>query len=168
MKSREAAAPEAVTAPRPKTAEPPENGPRSGILTAGSFDDNLYPDPFRVFVRKLGQDNQYVGDLPGRFLGHRLVVAVTGRDGRPVGNALVKVAPASGGAAVSLVTRTDGTAVFLAAWDQVASDEDFMVTVAAPNTTGPVKQKVPRRAQRWQVSLRSATAPLPKKLDLVL
>jgi hypothetical protein len=168
MKSREAAAPEAVTAPRPKTAEPPEKGPRSGILTAGSFDDNLYPDPFRVFVKKLGQDNQYVGDLPGRFLGHRLVVAVTGKDGRPVGNARVTVAPVSGGNSVKLVTRSDGTAVFLSSWDQVAADEDYQVTVAGPDGSGRVKQTVPRRAERWQVSLSSAPALLPRKLDLVL
>src|SRR5262249_20305917 len=53
-------------------------GPKSGILTAGSFDDNLDRMPYRSFLKQFGQDSA-VRDLPGRFLGHRLVL--TARDG---------------------------------------------------------------------------------------
>jgi hypothetical protein len=169
MKPREGEAPEAVSGTRPKTAEPaPENGPPAGILTAGSFDDNLFPDPYRLFVKRLGQANQYVGDLPGQFLGHRLVVAVTDRAGKPVGNARVTVASAAGGPAVRLRTRTDGTAVFLSSWDRVASDADYVVTAAAPGGPASATQKVPRRAGRWQVTLSDAQTTLPTRLDLVL
>ena len=43
-------------------------GPQSGILTAGSFDDNLFPGPYRLFAKKLSRD-QASGDLPSLFLG---------------------------------------------------------------------------------------------------
>jgi hypothetical protein len=167
--SREGDEPEAVTAKRPKTAEPrPEQGPPSGILTAGSFDDNLFPEPYRLFVKRMGQTNQYVGDLPGRFLGQRLVVAVINGDGKPVGNASVTVASAASGPAVRLTTRTDGTVVFLSSRDHVAADDDFLVTAATAGHSRSVKQKVPRRAGRWQLILPSVQAPLPRQLDLVL
>jgi hypothetical protein len=169
MASKEGAAEEAVVGKRAKTAPArKEKEQQSGLLTAGSFDDNLYPEPFRSFVSKLGQDNQYVADIPGLFLGQRLVVAVRGRDGKPVGNARVTVTSAGGGAGVNLTTRTDGTAVFLSSWDHVAADENFAVTVTPPNGAPPVRQIVPRRAQRWEIPLAGVQTPLPEKLDLTL
>src|SRR5215467_3688888 len=53
-------------------------GPKSGTLTAGSFDDNLDRAPYRSFFKQFGQESA-VRDLPGRFLGHRLVLTI--RDG---------------------------------------------------------------------------------------
>jgi Mg-chelatase subunit ChlD len=168
MASKEGTAPEPVIGKRPKSAESArEQGPPAGILTAGSFDDNLYPEPYRAFIRKLGQDNPHIGDLPGKLLGHSLVIAVTNGDGRPVGNARVTAASNGGGASVTLRTRSNGTAVVLSSWDGLAADEDMVVTVAAGDSR-PVRQTVPRRAQRWQVTLPAAQAALPKNLDLVL
>jgi hypothetical protein len=128
----------------------------------------MFPEPYRLFVRRMGQTNQYVGELPGKFLGQRLVVAVINGDGKPVGNASVTVASAAGGPAVRLTTRTDGTAVFLSSWDHVAADDDFLVTAATADHSRSVKQKVPRRAGRWQLILPSVQASLPRQLDLVL
>src|SRR5262249_14931039 len=44
-----------------------------GILTAGSFDDNLAPQFFQKFVGRFGQTPGF-GDLPSRLLGQRLLL----------------------------------------------------------------------------------------------
>src|SRR5262249_36213439 len=89
---------EAKPAPRPaatveamagRASRPPGSGARdsqSGLLTAGSFDDNLEPQYFRRFAGQLGQ-HPNLGGLPARLIGHRLTVFVKGSDGQPVGNA---------------------------------------------------------------------------------
>jgi hypothetical protein len=64
---------------------------QSGILTAGSFDDNVEPLVFASFARRVSQ-NQALGDLPGKLQGHRLLVIVKDAAGKPVGNARVKLA----------------------------------------------------------------------------
>src|SRR5262245_46814009 len=95
--SREAKGAEAMVAGRrPKDETPPPKAqldlPEGGLLTAGSFDDNLFPGPLRAFLKKINPD-QSSQDLPSRFLGHRMVITVTNGDGRPVGNARVQVRP---------------------------------------------------------------------------
>jgi hypothetical protein len=69
---------------------------------------------------------------------------------------------------VNLTTRTDGTVVFLSSWDRVAPDDKFAVTVTPPDGSEPVKQLVPRRAGRWEISLAGVKASPPRKLDLTL
>jgi hypothetical protein len=167
VKSREGEEAGAVMGTRPKKAGR-DKDPEAGLLTAGSFDDNLYPDFFRVFASQLGMSNQYVGDIPTKLLGHRLLVAARGAGGKPIGNARVTVEPAGGGPSTTLITRADGTAVFLSTWDQVPADRDFAVTVTPPDGSPPLKQIVPRRAQRWQIDLPSVQASLPKRLDLTM
>jgi hypothetical protein len=112
----------------------------------------------------MGQDNRVAG-LPGKLFGRRLEVVVQGRDGRPVGNARVRVTGSEGPAAVTLVTRSDGRAVFLSSWDGV--EGDLAVTVTPPGGR-PVSRAVPKGAGRLVVSVPEAPAPLPKNLDLVL
>jgi hypothetical protein len=165
--SREGEEAKSVMGKRPKTAGRDRDAD-AGLLTAGSFDDNLYPDFFRAFARNLGDRNQYLGTLPSKFLGHRLVVAARSGDGKPIGNARVTVAPVKGEPSVTLITRTDGTAIFLSSWDQVDADGDFAVTVVPPDGSKEVKRIVPRLAERWQVDLPAAPAPLPRRLDLTL
>src|SRR5262249_40573183 len=70
-------------------------GPKSGTLTAGSFDDNVDPRPYRNFLDLVAQDPA-VNGLPAQFLGERLVLTVQDGAGRPVGNARVRLAPAGG------------------------------------------------------------------------
>jgi hypothetical protein len=141
--------------------------PDGGLLTAGSFDDNLFPGPFRKFLKQIGRD-QSAQDLPARFLGHRLVITVKNADGRPVGNARVQVRSEDGGPTVTLRTRTDGRAVFLSSWDEVPADGDYLVTVTPPDGGAPVAQKVVRETTACVVRLPGAGAPLPHRLDLVL
>ncbi|MCI0464335.1 MAG: VWA domain-containing protein [Gemmataceae bacterium] len=170
--SREAKAAEAMVASRrPKDQTPPPKAqldlPEGGLLTAGSFDDNLFPGPLRTFLKKINRD-QSSQDLPSRFLGHRMVVTVTNGDGRPVGNARVQVRPADGGPSVTLCTRTDGRAVFLSSWDEVPADGDLTVTVTAPGGTPPVEKTVARNVSRCEVKVPGSAAPLPVHLDLAL
>jgi hypothetical protein len=171
--SREAAAEAMVAKGGPGAIEPPpakkdrKIDPDGGILTAGSFDDNLFPGPYRNFVKKLSR-NQSAQDLTNRFLGHRLVVTVKNGAGQPVGNARLTIRPADGGAGVALRTRTDGRAVFLSSWDEVPVDGDLLVTVTPPDGSKEVQQTAARGATACEVKLPAAAAPLPLNLDLVL
>lgn len=132
-----------------------------GVLTAGSFDDNLYPPYFRTFLNKAGQ-NQYAGSLAGKLLGRRVEVFVKNGAGSPVGNVRVTV-----GGSADLVTRSDGRAVFVAPLDPVSADGELSVTVTAPNAA-PVRQVVEPGASRCTVLLPDASAPLPRNLDLTI
>jgi hypothetical protein len=169
MKSREAAATEvlvASAAPKAKMARPrPEPEPQSGLLTAGSFDDNFTPEPFRRFASKIGQEKG-TSELAGRLFGRRLVVTVRGQEGKPVGNARVRISGDLGQGAADLITRSDGRAVFLSSWDGV--DGDLTVVVTPPDGSAAVKQVVARDASRCEVTLPKTAAPLPRNLDLVL
>jgi hypothetical protein len=157
-----AGADKAPRAPKSRDAQEPQ----SGILTAGSFDDNLDPQLFHSFVGKMAQHRE-LGDLPGRFLGQRLLVSVKDAAGNPVGNAGVHVA-APGGPSVDLTSRTDGRVVFLSSWDQVAADRELEVTVTPPDGSGSVKQKVPPGTPRWEVTLPAFQAQPPRDLDLTI
>jgi hypothetical protein len=169
VRSREADTSEvlvASAAPKKDTWKPrPAPEPQAGLLTAGSFDDNFTPEPFRRFASKLRQDAG-PGDLPARLFGRRLVVTVRGEDGKPGGNARVRISGNVSQQAVELLTRSDGHAVFLSSWDGV--EGDLLVTVTPPGGAATVKQLVARDATRCEVALPQAAAPLPKNLDLVL
>jgi hypothetical protein len=142
-------------------------GPKAGILTAGSFDDNLDRAPYFSFLKQFGQDSA-VGNLAGRFLGHRLVLTVRDGGNRPVGNARVRIESVDGGPSLDLVSRTDGRVVFLPAWDRIAPDADFRVTVTPPGGGNPVRQTVARDAVEQTVQLPAVQAEPVRQLDLVL
>ena len=164
-KSREDAKAEALVAAAPKAGwkkTTPE--PQSGRLTAGSFDDNLFPDAFRLFTSRMGQASSQ-GGLTSKLFGRRLIVTARGEDGRPIGNARVRIR-GDGQQFVELVTRSDGRAVFVSSWDNV--EGDLTVTVTPPDGAAPVTQPVDREAMRCEVSIPTAKALLPKNLDLVL
>ncbi len=172
--SREGAEEAMIAKGGPEAPKPPpimkkqqKSEPDAGVLTAGSFDDNLFPGPYRTFAKKLSR-NQASGDLPSLFLGHRLVVTVKNGDGRPVGNARLTVRPADGGNGVTLRTRTDGRAVFLSSWDQVPADGDLLLIVTPPDGSRPVEQRVARDRNECEIKLPGVAAPLPLHLDLAL
>jgi hypothetical protein len=170
-RSRETPAPEALVAAPPAANKAQawkpraEQEPQSGILTAGSFDDNLFPDPLRRFLGSMSQGGGS-GDLAARLFGRRLEVAVRGRDNRPLGNARVRLTGSEGPLAAELVTRSDGRAVFLSSWDRV--EGEMAITVTPPDGSAAVRKPVPRDAARFEISLPAAVAPLPRNLDLVL
>lgn len=146
--------------------KPARQGAKSGVLTAGSFDDNLDPEPYRKFFRQIGQDS-VLRDLPSRFLGHRLIVTVKDGAAQPVGNARVTIR-SEGASAVELVTRTDGRVIFIPAWDQVPADADFQVSVRPPGGAAEVRETVNRTATEHTVTLSAFKASPPQELDLCL
>jgi len=127
--------------PKPADTPPPPKSVQSGLLTAGSFDDNLNPGSFRAFCGKVWNHSE-LGELPSRFAGRRLTVRVTDPNGVPVAGAHVRVS--SGTDDVDLRSRTDGRAVAVAGWDKLSSDGDWAVSVAAPGGGAPVVRPVPK------------------------
>jgi hypothetical protein len=97
-----------------------------------------------------------------------LLLLVKNGAGQPIGNARVRITSTAGGPSVELTTRSDGRAVFLTSWDQLATDADFLVTVTPPDGTPPATQTVSRSAPRWEITLDAAQAPLPVNLDLAI
>jgi hypothetical protein len=168
---REAMAEEAMAGGKHETplqpTEPPQPDPQSGQLTAGSFDDNLTPRFYEKFVRSL-QQNRKLSDLPQRFLGQRLLIAVRNGENKPVGNCRIHLAPAAAGNGVELIARSNGTAVFLTTWDGIDATGDFVVTVTPPDGAAPVKETVRRGVDRWEIKLPSAISVPPLNLDLCI
>lgn len=139
----------------------------ANVLTAGSFDDNLFPQYFRSFAGKVGQ-NSYLGDLPGKLLGQRLEVRVRNGRGAPVGNARVRIGVVAGRRPVELTTRSDGRAIFVSSWDQFGEEGEVDVSAALAGATEWVSRRVPRDATDCTVILPTADAPLPASLDLAI
>jgi hypothetical protein len=119
------------------------------------------------FLKQIGQDDAVRG-LPGRFLGHRLVLTVKDGTNQPIGNALVRITSTSGGPSVELVSHSDGRVIFVPSWDQLAADADYQVTVTPPGGGNSIEQVVDRRAERHTVNLPTVKAALPERLDLAL
>jgi hypothetical protein len=139
---------------------------QAGVLTAGSFDDNINPHVFNSFVKKMSQ-NQGLGDLTTKLKGQRLMVIVKDGAGKPVGNARVKL---SAGAAASgeVVTRSDGRAVFMLSLDQLPADQALLASVTGPNGGNPVTDTIAVGSARWEITLPGVQAQLPKNLDLAI
>jgi hypothetical protein len=150
---------------KPRTLS--QRGPQAGILTAGSFDDNLNPDFFRRFTHVVQQNPQVPG-LADRVRGQSLVIAVRGDGDAPVGNARVRASAGQGGNGIELTTRSDGRVVFLPSFDALPEDGSLTVTVTPPGGGNAVSQSVPVKSGRWDVSLPGVKPRLPRNLDLVL
>jgi hypothetical protein len=157
---------EAITGTARKKPAPKEPALPSGILTAGSFDDNLEPRFFLKFVERFHQQHG-VQDLPALLQGQRLQVVVKDAGGKPVGGAKVQLIAKTGQAA-QLVTRTDGRAVFLTSLDGLPKDVEFTAAVTPPEGGTPVSEKIDAGANRWEITLPAATARLPRHLDLAV
>lgn len=137
----------------------------AGLLTAGSFDDNLHPEVFDAFLKKL-DGHRSLDEYLTRLKKHRLVCSVKNADGQPIGNARVVISDARQNS-VELRTRTDGSALFLAAWDKLSLDGDVQVAVTTPD--GQVtRQKLPKFARHAEVLVQQAKARAIKNLDLAL
>jgi hypothetical protein len=145
---------------------PKKNELPSGILTAGSFDDNVDPLVFSRYVKKMSQ-HRGLGDLTAKLQGHRLLVIVKDGSGRPVGNARVKLSTGAT-APVELVTRSDGRAVFMLSFDQLPADQALQASVTGPNGGAPLTENIAAGSARWEITLPSAQARLPKNLDLAI
>ncbi len=146
--------------------KPREPQLQSGILTAGSFDDNINPQVFDSFVKRMSQ-HRGLGDFLTKMQGQRVLVIVKDSGGKPVGDARVKLS-AGASAPVELVTRTDGRAVFMLALDQLPADQALLASVTAPSGGNPVTETITVGASRWEITLPGVQAALPKNLDLAI
>ncbi|HMC65152.1 MAG TPA: VWA domain-containing protein, partial [Gemmataceae bacterium] len=164
---RPAASVEPMAGTASRTPKSTVRDSQSGLLTAGSFDDNLEPEFFRRFAGQLGQFPG-LGELAGKMVGHRLTVLIKGSDGQPVGNARVHITGPRGGPAVELTSRSDGRVVFLSSWDEVPADDELFVTVTPPGSGKSVKNTVRKGATRWEVVLPATRGELPRQLDLAI
>jgi Mg-chelatase subunit ChlD len=148
-----------------RRSRPAQPLPQSGVLTAGSFDDNLEPGYFRDFARRIGQ-HPAAGDLPGKFTGRRVTLVVKDGAGRPVGNARVRLESA-GNNGQEWISRSDGRVILLSGFDNLAWQGELRVAVTPPN--GPtVKQTIPAGVERWEVTMSGSSAQLPDSLDLAI
>lgn len=137
---------------------------QSGSLTAGSFDDNLYPDVFKKFVSQIMQARQ---DLPAIDIGQRVLIRVKNAQGAPLGNARVAISSRdTQEQIVSLITGSDGRALFVTGWDK-AGTEKFHVQVTTMDGKR-VESDCSLESPVWEIVAQTETARLPDKLDLAL
>jgi hypothetical protein len=155
----------AGTVKSPSKAKKDQPLPPKGILTAGSFDDNLDPPVFQAFVKKMMQIPDLV-DLPGKMGGQRLMVLVKDSAGKPVGQARVKLS--HGANSVEITTRSDGRAVFLLTFDEFPADQALSALITPPEGGPTITEKIVPGAPRWDITLPDVQARLPKNLDLAI
>ncbi len=146
---------------KPKQPKQPE--PPAGVLTAGSFDDNLDPLVFKSFLTKMNRAQTF-GKLPSLLDGQRVLISVRDAAGQPVGNAKVRLA-AGANQGVDALTRSDGRAVFVLSFDQLPEKQELIATVTPPDGGPSVTETITAGAPRWEVTLPQTKASLPKHLD---
>jgi len=161
-----AAVADAITGSERRVKKTQEPSLPAGVLTAGSFDDNIDPRVFLTFLKRMGQ-LRGLQDIPARMSGQRLFIQVKDSAGKPVGGAKVQLVATTGQAA-ELITRTDGRAVFLSSFDDLPSDVALTATVTPPGGGATVTEKIDAGAPRWEITLPAATAKLPRNLDLAI
>ncbi len=157
---------DAITGTERRVKKPLEQPLPSGVLTAGSFDDNLDPRHFLSFLKKMSQ-KQGLQDTPSRMLGQRLLISVKDNSGKPVGGAKVQLLAKTGEVA-ELITRTDGRVVFLTSFDNLPADAALTATVTPPEGGASVTENIDAGAGRWEITLPAAQAKLPRSLDLAI
>lgn len=149
-------------APKPTKQQPL---PPAGIVTAGSFDDNLDPAAFARLCQKSTHVANLAG-LPSLFTGQRLLISVKDSGGKPVNNARVRLT-FNGGQAIESSTRSDGRAIFVSSFDQFPANQNLVATITPPNGE-PLTETIVAGADRWDFALPKASGALPKNLDLVV
>lgn len=157
--------PVAGTASRPKKKI--EQTPPAGLLTAGSFDDNLDPLVFASFTRRF-DNRRWQDQLPTKLSGARVQVLVKDAAGRPVGGAKVRLSAVNKAGGEEITTRSLGQATFVLSWDGLPQNEELQVSVLPPDGSPAVTDTIPIGAPRWEVALPATQAKLPKNLDLAI
>ena len=127
---------EGAPPPSPPPAPPPPSSnpaPQSGLLTAGSWDDNLNYDFFKKYIQR----TSLLPGVPQAAVSDRLIVRVTDAAGAPLAGARVSVQSQQKEVAFTL-TGADGRALFFPNWSGLAGGENLTVvaTVGAASATG--------------------------------
>jgi hypothetical protein len=154
-----------------KPARPERPQIQSGLLTAGSFDDNERFADYQKYISKVLQHDSSEA-FPRFAVGERVVIQVADEQGRPVGGArvVVQATDQARGELLRSVTGSDGRIVFCTALDKAAGQQVFQVRVTpaggAQKTTVTETLKLDERP--WRITLKGVEAELPKQLDLAL
>lgn len=158
----------ADTGDEPETTDAADGDTQSGLLTAGSFDDNLNYETFTGFIDDAL--SLAVDLLPDFALGQRVIVQVRDAAGDPVGDARVVVAPISqtqpAPAVLDQTTGSDGRVVFLTGIDGGSAATSFELSITPPGGGQAAVETRDLTALEWDVTLTGVTATLPTKLDL--
>jgi hypothetical protein len=157
-----------VGLPTPTPTPMPQPIP-PGTLTAGDWDDNLNFSLFRDYIT--GYEEEQHQQVPGIESEDRVVIKVTTDDGKPVSNALVKVAD-SAQSYLSAPTATDGRVLFFPAHDGLPANSAVTITITPPAgqvgvqtvTTAPPASG--SADADWEIKLPGAKQELPNGLDL--
>lgn len=163
-----------VPDPSVPTADETEVEPyevQAGVLTAGSFDDNLNLGVFRDFLAQVFASD--LGDqLPQVQLGQRVIVRVSDSAGAPVADARVVITPAGqqGQAAQPLLSQTtgsDGRVLLVTGVDGAGDATSFRLQVIYPPDGVEVIDETRNLSSlEWEVTLPGVVSALPAKLDL--
>ncbi|MCH8252545.1 MAG: VWA domain-containing protein [Planctomycetes bacterium] len=155
--------------PAPEPLEPEGDDTQSGLLTAGSFDDNLNLAVYESFVADLFQENPDEL-LPYIPLGELVRITVLTQDGDPVGDARVVVHSLgeSQEPLIDLTTHSDGRVVLATGLDGGGDANEFEVTIHPPDGGEPVVIAFDLDDTDWTINLPEVEAVLPSGLDLAL
>lgn len=133
---------------------PAPGRPQTGLLTAGTWDDNLNFDFFRQYHQRL-RATQSPGLLDAP-VSDRLLVLVTDAGGAPMAGARVAVKSA-GQEMASTQTGADGRALFFPSWYGTAVGAELEVIAEA----GSVRNSLPARVGDALVTLPLGGSPSP-------
>jgi len=138
--------------------------PQSGLLTAGTWDDNLNFDFYLEYLRQTATTQ--VNGLPDIPRQDRLAISVTSAAGAPLSGAMVTVTDAGGLKLLEAPTRSDGMVFFLPG--TVGADPGAHVQIAAAlgGATAATQAVVGDAGAAIQIP--SVTAAPPVALDLAL
>jgi hypothetical protein len=146
--------------PRPS---PPGQPPQSGLLTAGTWDDNLNFDFYLKYHQRMR--GMQLGGLPPLPVDDRLVVTVTDRDGKPLAGAQVIVRVEQRELART-VTGAEGRALVFPGWAGAAAGTALDITAETAEGSATVRAQAGDRGAL--LALAPAVSRPPVALDLAL
>jgi hypothetical protein len=139
---------------------------QTGLLTAGSTDDNAGYDEFLRYVAN-ATDGDLHQTLPRIDVGGRVTIEVRNGQGEPICDARVFAEGSPGENPPGLRTGSDGRVLFLkGAYPRHTNS--CRVTVFPPDGSEAVMQEFSLREDTWTITLPNVAARLPAKLDLAL
>lgn len=165
--------PEPLPDPRPEPLPDPDpeyGSGQAGVLTAGTFDDNLNYEASMAFLRDAVLEAPDY-KLPGITRGRRITIRVQNRGGEPIGGArvLVEAPDEFGQLSVPLLdmpTHSDGCVLYHTGVDGGVDSERCTVTVFPPDGSDPFEQIGDPAESTWSVTLGGAASVRPTRLDL--
>ncbi len=169
--SREVAAglPAASTGGTGSTTEPGySTSIQPGTLTAGCFDDTAEPMPYTTFIAGLSDAQGPIAALAGQFADEPLILLVTDMHDTPLPNVRITLPKGDADAARTVITGTDGRAIFFDGWDKLTdrmSNDELPMTLTVNGQ--PIEAAVAATSGTHTVTLPVTKRLSANTLDLV-